>query len=76
MKGLIKILIVIITFSFLNALIIYIKGSVRYSGASQEEIQLRYVNAPDFIQDFGISLALVSVLYIIFRILGYVIWQV
>ena len=66
-----RILIVIFSFSILNGLIIYIKGSIRFNQASQEQIQLRYVNKPTLIESIGISLLLISVLYLIYRIIIY-----
>lgn len=72
MKQFIRIIIILVSFSLLNSLIIYITGSIRYGHASQEEIRLRYVNAPDFILAFGISFLLLSVLYIFFRVITYI----
>ena len=71
MKDILKAVIIVFSFSFLNGIIIYITTSIRYNAASKEEIAARYVNEPNFIESTVLSLVLVSLLYLFVKVHNY-----
>ena len=71
MKDILKALIIVLSFSFLNGLIIYVTTSIRYNAASPKERAARYVNEPDFLQSAGLSIILIAFLYAFFRVVTF-----